>query len=461
MNFSMSMIHPQLWSHSDLWRVCGCSQHSLLVVALPYSGMGEEEVASVWPRVSRIPTLSRQIETGVSMVAELAGLVSTSAQFRASYGRESAKAVKKKGKQMEKLQKEYTSSMSMALMLFKHTLEEHGAILEEDCRALEESIANGFLELSNRFMKQKQEASLELARQKKALDAKKDAVSRKRRDCLKQWDFMQDLLKKVQELRDAEKKDKAPGEKYKEKIQKAEKAARQHRLVVQNMFKELEVLVEETNEHQRKHITTACTAFLEKMKADDLRRSEETAEMIRKFCAQQKEIAAKIVKSMDMLELYLGNVKIEGDNNMFMISAVPKGLEAPYPELECQLPYHSDSVADVVSRVLDSGEEYLDSLSKVPLRDLKVEEAKTSSKEVSMWGSTYDEKGTEDEEYYEGIRMLALYDHYGIGPDTLEFAAGEYVMVTDQSDPVWWVGYLETDETCTEKWLSKEYVQPT
>lgn len=405
--------------------------------------------------VARLPILSKQVEHGISMAEELSEMAS---MFSNSLGAGSAalsKDLKKRRKQLDRLLGDTNISMVVALAQMRDNLQTQAGSWERFSKQFESEIASVVEKLAEFKLKQKSEMDLELFNKKKSMDNAKAAIVKKRKECLKAWDSLQADIRKVISYRESLSKEvrEDKREKCQKTVDRYEASVFKNKTSVRMMFSDLENLVEQTNTQIKAFYDEESPNYCKQLSSLDLECNNSMRSVLQSYIATQKELIAEMTRDLTSLEDAVGRISPEKDITRYNDIPAPSDTDTSLLFVSAELPCPSYVVENGADAILKAGIQAYNNLST----DLIINDLGGDN------SSKIEQKEYENSTIYPSndgkIRAMSIYAFDGeMDPSYLTFHENEMIVVTDQSDAVWWGGYLESDPQMEEKWFPSEYV---
>jgi hypothetical protein len=427
--------------------------------------MAEGGDPEVWATVARTPALMQNIDNSAILVQETNALVSTVTKHQSEFTSALASRLKKRVKQLEKSAADCgpNNSVGKAILCLRETIDLDVDALEKEAKSVESSVADALGKLGEAKAKQKAEFDAELDKKKKINENMKAQVIKKRKEALKEYDALQDEMKKVVEKRDLLQKEADP--KKKEKIKKSQDQAEavvfKHKTGVRNKFREVETLVLQTNQSLNEYYFQWLPQYVLKLAQAEQDKGTQVKTCLQTFVAEQRKVIESMTANLNKLEESVNAIDSDADAQLFMQSAIPAGAEAPPPALQVELPIDSEKVETAANALLKAGmvsrTGSLQTMSSSG--EFKSDDGGKMAHSADALDTTYEETGGGDEGYYEEKKYRAIYEYDNGGDATYaNLKVGDIVIVNDFSDPTWWGGYFENDPD-NLVWIPSEYVE--
>eukprot|EP00475_Leptophrys_vorax_P038200 TRINITY_DN6691_c0_g1_i1.p1 TRINITY_DN6691_c0_g1~~TRINITY_DN6691_c0_g1_i1.p1 ORF type:complete len:435 (+),score=139.10 TRINITY_DN6691_c0_g1_i1:160-1464(+) len=420
----------------------------------------------VWVTVVRTPALMTNMDNSTSLVHETQALLSTVTKHEFEHTTALSKALKKRVKQFDKASADCgPSSLAKAIITFKEVVDSNLDATEKEAKAVDSSVADALAKLAETKLKQKAEFDTELDKKKRINENMKAQVVKKRKDALKEYGDLQDEMKKVVEKRDLMSRENDPKKKERAKktSDQAEGVVFKHKSVVRGRFREVETLVDQTNQAISEYYFQWLPQYVLRLAQAEQDKGSQTKQFLQTYIAEQRKVIEVMSANIARLEETVNAIDPEADAQLFMQSAIPAGQEAPPPQIQYELPIDSEKVENAANALLKAG------LSRTPSTMNSMNLGGSSSNLTTPSASdehkyTNDSletqyENTGDEAYYEEKKYRAVYEYDNGGdPTYANLKVGDVVIVNDFSDTTWWGGYFEHDPD-NLVWIPSEYLE--
>ena len=444
----------------------------------------EEKAAQV---VARIPVLVRQVDMNGQILAELsaflnqvaltklslAGALNPSSLGSPGVSFPKSKALKSSPSASQKRISsptltvaspgELPSTTQNALAQFRAFITAEGVEAQAQSKLLQE-MSDDLKEFVAQINKERSELieSIE-SEEKRVLDERDKTLSwkkKKEKESLKAWDILQTKLKSFVTNRTiaAKEKDSKKLAKMEAAMKKQEEEITKAISSIIHVIKELESNCSKTNTRVQDYYFKFCGEYMaSKLKNMIELQAHKTTEVIQKYADLMGESSSKLSSRLAETVETSGKVEPKLDSSQFLKAEanVSEFLTKLPAELVPDLPVTSELAEKSVMALIKPTQQTASRLSTS-------EDSKLASATSAYGGRPSDDFVYEYEEVVDDgatlERVTAIYTFVGDSADQMTFNKDDVIVVTDKSDSYWWGGYLESDESMTEKWFPMDHV---
>ncbi len=301
--------------------------------------------------------LMKQFELGISSLIELNNLTTALGKLQNEFASGVIKqATKKLGILQEKAQDEKNTTNSAMKEIARMILDDAESC-EQEFKAMMEQVVWHINRVVESKEKIKNDLVAEQEKKKKIIENAKVQVEKRRKDCLKQYRILQEMMKKVADGK-AEintEKDSVKKDKLIANVNKIEGGIFKHKTVVRNTFLQFEKLVEQVNEQIKRFHSVDCLNFVRNMQKLEKEKDAEIKTIYGDFIAQNKIVMQARVARRERVYENIQAISEEDDSNLFLQASYPLGCESPPTPLPFDLPVASSNVEDEANTLLKSG----------------------------------------------------------------------------------------------------------
>jgi hypothetical protein len=252
-----------------------------------------------WATVSRLPGLLAQVDHGIYAAQDLLRIIEAANAANRTYRTQVLNCVSKKHKSLHDPLK-----IHIAMEKVSESIEEEMKTVAAEIENIQVFVIDKMKEAIHEALVARKEAEKEFLKRKSICQNIKGLMVKKRKLALKDWESLQDLLRKLYSMQQAlvVARDNSKKEKIQKNISKLEENIAKQKNLAKHLFLEVEQLVKEGSQHLDLFYAQTIPEYMKKLHTIDKVKNAKIYDVIISFSQISKRCAAKITVHSETLE---------------------------------------------------------------------------------------------------------------------------------------------------------------
>jgi hypothetical protein len=315
----------------------------------------EEEVEINWDNIARLPGLIAQVDQGIRAATDLLSIIESTNSANKAYRSEITKIVGKREIQINAavLNTANPLKINVAIAQVRDSILEEMKTVDAEILNIQSLVVDQMKVVLNEACVSRKDAEQEFMKKKSVCQNVKGQIVKKRANALKEWNSLQDWLRKLYIQQQALVTEQDDGKKVKiqKNIAKCEENINKLKTVTRNLFSEIEYLVKQGANLLNGFYVQSVPEYMKKLQEIDRAKNAKICDIIITYSQISKRCAEKVMTNCDRLEEKCSSDIIRGEEIALEQISIPADLRGGPETLKSGLPFLASDIEKAVKLV--------------------------------------------------------------------------------------------------------------